>query len=123
MTEPALVKKIESAMAASLPRSFPVIVCATEHLQTILKQDVYSGFRIFPQEKRVVSFLAKAHPAKVSLPIELNGARILAIRDRDIFTAYTPSDEGPVFMKLLERTFGKNITTRTLDTVKKCAIA
>jgi uncharacterized protein (DUF1697 family) len=93
MAEPALVKEIESAMAASLPRSFPVIVRATDHLQTILKQDVYSGFRISPQEKRVVSFLAKVHPTKVSLPIELNGARILAIRDRDIFTAYTPNDE------------------------------
>jgi len=26
-------------------------------------------------------------------------------------------------MTLLERTFGKDITTRTLDTVKKCAVA
>jgi hypothetical protein len=31
--------------------------------------------------------------------------------------------KGPVFMSLLERTFGTDITTRTLDTVRKCASA
>jgi hypothetical protein len=34
-----------------------------------------------------------------------------------------PNANGPVFMTLLERTFGKDITTRTLDTVQKCARA
>lgn len=33
------------------------------------------------------------------------------------------SPKGPGFMGLLERTFGKAITTRTLDTVRKCALA
>jgi hypothetical protein len=30
---------------------------------------------------------------------------------------------GPAFMSLLERTFGNEITTRTLDTVRRCARA
>lgn len=30
---------------------------------------------------------------------------------------------GPVFMTLIEKTFGANVTTRTWDTVKKCATA
>ena len=34
-----------------------------------------------------------------------------------------PSEKGPQFMVLLERTFGTSITTRTWDTVKKCAVA
>ena len=48
---------------------------------------------------------------------------ILAMTDGEVFTAYVASDKGPVFMTLLERTFGTDITTRTLDTVKKCAAA
>jgi hypothetical protein len=32
-----------------------------------------------------------------------------------------PSPRGPVFMGLIERTFGKNITTRAWDTIKKVA--
>jgi uncharacterized protein (DUF1697 family) len=37
------------------------------------------------------------------------------------FSAYGPSPRGPVFMALIERTFGKEVTTRTWDTVKKVA--
>jgi hypothetical protein len=31
------------------------------------------------------------------------------------------SPKGPVFMTLIEKTFGKEVTTRTWDTVKKAA--
>ena len=37
----------------------------------------------------------------------------------DIFSAYVPSPRGPVFMTLIEKTFGKDVTTRTWDTVQK----
>lgn len=39
----------------------------------------------------------------------------------EVFTAYVPNPRGPVFMTMIEKTFGANITTRTWDTVKKCA--
>ena len=57
------------------------------------------------------------------LPIELHGARILAARGREILTAYVPSARGAVFMTLIEKTFGKQVTTRTWKTVQKCASA
>ena len=47
------------------------------------------------------------------------GARILAMKGHEVFTAYTPSPRGPVFMTLIERTFGKDVTTRTWDTIAK----
>jgi hypothetical protein len=39
----------------------------------------------------------------------------------EVFTAYVPSPKGPVFMTLIEQTFGKEVTTRTWDTVAKVA--
>jgi hypothetical protein len=45
------------------------------------------------------------------------------VKDCDVFTAYVPHERGPIFMTLIEKTFGKNVTTRTLDTIKKCAAA
>ena len=42
---------------------------------------------------------------------------------REVFTAYLPTDKGPVFMQLIERAFGTDVTTRTLDTVARCAAA
>jgi uncharacterized protein (DUF1697 family) len=43
------------------------------------------------------------------------------VRGREIFTTYVPGTGGPVFMTLIERTFGAQLTTRTWDTVKKVA--
>jgi hypothetical protein len=57
------------------------------------------------------------------LPITRDEATILHIAGEEVFTAYVPGPNGPVFMVLLERTFGKDITTRTLGTVQKCAAA
>jgi hypothetical protein len=51
----------------------------------------------------------------------VHGARILAIRGREIFSAYRPTPKGPVFMNLIEKTFGTEQTTRTWDTIKKVA--
>jgi len=63
------------------------------------------------------------HSVEIDLPVEFDGARILAVAEREVFSAYVPSPRGPAFMALIEKTFGKNVTTRTWDTVKKCAAA
>jgi hypothetical protein len=65
--------------------------------------------------------MAKRLGRRLSLPIETDGARILAVRGREVFTAYVPRPRSPVFMTLLEKTFGKEVTTRTWETVRKCA--
>ena len=59
----------------------------------------------------------------VPLPVEQGEARILAVAGGEVFCSYVPNEKGPVFMQLLEKTFGKAITTRTWDTVAKCARA
>ena len=59
----------------------------------------------------------------LALPIGLGGARILSIKGREVFSAYLPNPKGPVFMVLIEKTFGKEVTTRTWDTVAKVARA
>jgi uncharacterized protein (DUF1697 family) len=120
-TESSLAKKIESGLAKHLPRSFPVIVRTSDHLRALLKTDPYAEFRISPKEKCVVTFMGQPHHSSLSLPMESDGVRILTISGNEVFTAYTPNERGPVFMTLIEKTFGKNVTTRTWDTVKKCA--
>ena len=61
-----------------------------------------------------------ARPAPARLP-DQDGARILHVTGREVFTAYLPTPKGPVFMALIEKTFGTDLTTRTWDTVKKVA--
>lgn len=120
-SETNLVKTLEAGMAKYLPRSFPVIVRKVDHLLALLKADPYSNFCISSDAKRVVTFLSEPHRSALSLPIELDGAQILSVENTEVFSAYVPNERGPVFMTLIEKTFGKNVTTRTWDTIRKCS--
>ena len=118
-SEASLERKAETAMKNQLGRSFLTIVRSLDALRAILASDPYEAFRLPPGAKRLVTFLRKRPEAKLALPIELDGARILCSEGSDVFSAYLPSPRGPVFMTLIEKTFGQEVTTRTWDTVKK----
>ncbi len=118
-----LERKAEKAMQAELGRSFATVVRSSQFLQGLIESDPFAKLTLPPAAKRVVTLLRRPAAARLALPIERDGARILAMTDAEVFTAYVASDKGPVFMTLLERTFGTDITTRTWDTLKKCAQA
>lgn len=122
-SEKSLAQKAEKAMLAHQGKSFFTQVRSVESLQHILERDPYAAFELQPGSKRVVTFLSEPLKAKPTLPVELDGARVLAQQGDTVFSAYVKSPKGPVFMVLLEKTFGKNITTRTWDTLAKCAKA
>jgi uncharacterized protein (DUF1697 family) len=120
----AMERRAEKAMQAELGRSFSTIVRSARRLQELIDPDPFLEFKLAPAAKRIITFLRRpGESSRLTLPIERDGARILKALDAEILTAYLPSDKGPVFMTLLERTFGKDITTRTLETVSKCARA
>lgn len=122
-SEEALARKAEEAMTQHLGRSFRTIVRSVDALRELLEADAFASFRLPPEAKRVITFLREPPGKKLALPIERDGARILAISGREACTAYVPNPRGPVFMTLLEKTFGTDITTRTWKTVEKCANA
>ena len=118
-----LERKAEAAMRKQLGRMFYTIVRPAAHVRSILEADPYAAFRLPADAKRVITFLREPPQTTLALPIELDGAGILAVNGREIFSAYVPGARGPVFMTLIEKTFGTQITTRTWDTVRKCAAA
>lgn len=119
----ALERRAEKAMQAELGRSFDTIVRSAEYLQGFIESEPFAEFNLPPGSKRVVTFLRSPSEPKLALPMERDGASILKCTGSEVLAAYVPGPKGPVFMSLLERTFGKSITTRTLDTVRKCAWA
>jgi uncharacterized protein (DUF1697 family) len=120
-----LERRAEKAMQDGIGKTFGTIVRPSEQLQALVESDPFAEYKLPADAKCVVTFLrqpAESH-ATLALPIERDGASILKIAGTEVFTAYLPSDKGPTFMSLIERTFGKDLTTRTLDTVRKCAWA
>jgi uncharacterized protein (DUF1697 family) len=117
----SLQKKAEAAMKKELGTAFLTIVRSVESLRELLASDPYRGIRLAPDGKRIVTFLHSPPKVKPDLPIELHGARIVAMRGCEIFSVYAPTPKGPVFMTLIEKTFGREQTTRTWQTVEKVA--
>ena len=122
-SETTLEQKAEAAMLQQLGNAFLTIVRPIDALRHMLVSDPYRSFRLNPTAKRIVTFLRDKPTAKLRLPIELDGARILALNGREVFSAYVRNPKGPVFMALIEKTFGKELTTRTWDTVAKVSAA
>ena len=121
--ETALERKIEAALKDDVGREFMTFVRSVDDLNELLASDPHAGFPPVPSAKRVVTFLRHAGAAapRAELPLERDGARVLCVRGSEVFSDYLPSPRGPVFMTLLQKTFGDAITTRTWETVRKCA--
>jgi uncharacterized protein (DUF1697 family) len=119
----SLARQCEAAMLTGVERTFLTIVRPVNTLEALIEADAFSTFRLPAGAKRVVTFLAEPWRKKLSLPIRQDDASILHVSGSEAYCAYVPGPRGPVFMKLIEDTFGANVTTRTWDTVRKCAAA
>jgi uncharacterized protein (DUF1697 family) len=116
-SEAALERKCEDAMDKHMGKPFMTIVRPIDELAELLARDPFASYTLPPNAKRNVTFLRAAPQTKPKLPIDLRGARILALDERLAFTYYVPNMADPAFMVLIEKTFGKEITTRTWETV------
>ncbi len=117
-------RRAELAMEKGLDRVFRTIARSVASLEQLLATDPYTEHGIPPEAKRVVSFLREERAPKRVLPLAADHASVFLQRGREIHSAYVPNPKnGPVFMKLIEDAFGKDITTRTWDTIRKCAAA
>lgn len=124
-SESAIEQRVEAALRECLGRSFYTIVRSSNYLKELLVQDPYTNYTLPNHAKRVVSFLRESCEPQVALPLRSDDAYVLGVVGREVFTVYTPSQKGPVFMQLIERAFafGETVTTRTWDTVRKCSLA
>lgn len=119
----ALEKRAEKAMPPGLGRSFDTIVRRAEDLQALVQSEPFAAFEISPATKPLIVFLRNPTELTLDLPAHRGDGSILGFNGSEALCTYVPGPKSSVFMSLLERTFGKTITTRTLDTVRKCAWA
>src|SRR4051812_22416456 len=118
-SEASLEERAEKAMSEGLGRSFLTIVRPLDALRAMLDADPYRAFRLPRGAKRVVTFLREPREPAQALPIKVDSARILCVKGNEVFSVYVPGPRDSAFMALIEKTFGREITTRTWDTVTK----
>jgi uncharacterized protein (DUF1697 family) len=120
---PALEARLQALFEAEFGRGFYPILRATDELAALVATDPFARAEVPAGAKRVASFLRSARASRVPMPLSEGGATVLYQHGREGFTVYLPNAHGPVFMKLIERAWGQEVTTRSWDTVKRCATA
>lgn len=120
---PTLERRAEAAMQSGLRRNFVTIVRPQAVLQALVASEPFAAFELPPSSKPLVVFLRAPMEATLDLPMHRHDASILAFNGTEALCAYVPGPNASGFMGLLERSFGKTLTTRTLETVRKCAWA
>jgi uncharacterized protein (DUF1697 family) len=116
-----LARQCEAVMTEHLGRSFWTVVVPVEELRALVEADPWQAFKVPGAAKRVVSFLRETPTQSPQLPVEKEGATVFVLDGSLAFTAYLRHPKGPVFMTLIQKLFGEQVTTRTWDTVKRLA--
>lgn len=122
--EEILALKIENVLKKKFGFNIPVILRSESELIKLVKSDPFHGIKVTPQTRLYVTFLKSAQKAKaIKIPYSTQGGefRILKATSSEIISVLH-LEEGkrtPDLMIVVEKEFGKEVTTRNWNTVLK----
>jgi uncharacterized protein (DUF1697 family) len=119
-SESTLVKKIEKKLETAFGREIGVLVRKIDELQRLAAADPFAGIKVTPQTRLFVTFLAEKNKSSQKIPYETpdKNLRIIRANDREVcsvLTLYRTVD----LMSMLEKEYGRKITTRSWNTIEK----
>lgn len=121
----ALRKKLESLLEQKFGFTVPVIIRTLDQIRAIIQLDPFKKISVRPETRLYVTFLSEKPKTSLRIPYESpeKDCRILQVADGEVFSVFTVTkDYGSTDgMKIIEREFGKNVTTRNWNTVMKLA--
>ena len=119
----SLQQNIEANLAETFGFEVPVIIRTLEEIQALADADPFQEIKVTPDTRRYITFLSEKPNSDLPIPYESpeKNYRILAVSDHEVCSVLTLTDEMRTTdaMNILEKEFGKNITTRNWNTVLK----
>jgi uncharacterized protein (DUF1697 family) len=119
-------KKLESRIAKKLREAFgfeiPVLIRTMEELEKLHASDPFAKIKVTKDLRLYITFLSEKPVTKLKIPYESpdKAFRILALAARELISVLDVSKTGtPEAMSVIEKEFGKNVTTRNWNTVVK----
>ena len=122
--EKGLAAKIAVQLENSFGFPIPVIIRRADNIKKIVEANPFSEVNRTPATRLYVSFLPHTPRSKLSIPyISPDGSfTIISTIEHTVFSVLDLDKSKSVdAMKILEKEFGKNITTRNWNTVVKIA--
>lgn len=120
-------KKLKKIIEEQLEETFgfpvPTLIRTLAELEKLKKSDLFQGIRVTPETRLYVTFLSEKSTSTLKIPyVSPDGNyKILRVSDTEICSVLTVTkNHGSIdVMSILEREFGRQITTRNWNTVWK----
>jgi uncharacterized protein (DUF1697 family) len=118
----SLGRKIEEGLRKAFAKEISVILRTVEHLKELDRTKPFAGVKITTDIRLYVTFLSEKPRNSLRVPYVSPGKdfRILAVSDTEIFSVTDLSKGATVeSMRIIEKEFGRNVTTRNWNTIVK----
>lgn len=118
-----LSREIEAGLRKTAGYEVGVIVRSGEEIERMVEEDPFRGITITPGTRLYVTFLKEKLASTPSLPPGPAAFRVLRVTDGEVFSVLTLSERGRTIdaMGVIEKAFGRDVTTRNWNTVVKIA--
>lgn len=118
-----LRKRIEEKLEKTFGRSIGVLLRTSEQLQKLVARNPFKNVSVTPQTRLYITFLSEKPVGSLKIPYQSQekDVRILSASKDEVVSVITLSTGKNTtdLMKILEKEFGKKITTRNWNTVLK----
>jgi uncharacterized protein (DUF1697 family) len=119
-------KKLAAHIAKVLGEAFgfeiPVLIRTMEELEKLHAREPFAKIKVTKDIRLYVTFLSEKPKSKLKIPYESpdKAFRILALSGSELISVLDVSKTGtPEAMSIIEKEFGKNVTTRNWNTIVK----
>ena len=121
-----LQKKIEEHLEKTFGWKIDTFVYPQEKLQQLIAAEPFQGVVVTPETRLYVTFIgsdAKESNLRIPYTSQDGNFSIRMMKDSILFSVLTLTKDGDTLklMDLIGKEFGKNVTTRNWNTVKKLA--
>ncbi|EEF58463.1 DUF1697 domain-containing protein [Pedosphaera parvula] len=119
--EGVLVSKIGAHLKKDLGHEVGVLVRSMEEIQSLVERNPFKKIQVTPETRLYVTFLSQKVKSKLKIPYETpeKDFRILSASEREVCSVLvlSPERQTTELMNIVEKEFGKQVTTRNWNTV------
>ena len=116
-----LEKKIEEKLKKTFGLEILVLIRTMGELQLLSKSQPFKGIVVTPQTRLYVTFLSEKLKENLKIPYESpeKNLKILSVTGREVCSVLTllPNSRTVDLMGVLEKKFGRKVTTRNWNTI------
>ena len=118
-----LVKRVEDKLRQTFGHEIGTIIRTVEELQDLADSNPFRGIKVTPQTRLYVTFLSEKPRSSLNIPYstpekDFQILRVAATEACSVLTL-SPGRRTVDLMRILEKEFGKKVTTRNWNTVAR----